>query len=58
MKCPHCKVDPAEVAEHAKDAVIDIIQRISVDEFGPEFMEDLSCPACGRLNCHCPSKFN
>ena len=58
MKCPHCKVDPVEVAEHTKNYMIDVLERISLDEVGREFMEDFSCPACGNSSCRCPSKFN
>ena len=58
MKCPHCKIDPDEVAEHTKDYMINILQNVRIDEFGPEFMSDLSCHRCGNLNCHCPSKSN
>ena len=58
MKCPHCQVDPYEAVENTKDYMISILQNVNVEEFGREFIGDLSCPRCGHLTGYCPCKFN
>ena len=58
MRCPHCNIDPEQVKEDVAANIVDIITQFRQEEYGIEFMNDLTCPTCGASDCYCPSKFN